>query len=356
MLIIVVAKYILSDNERLQQIIMNKPLILKKLKKFGLSPYESKSYLSLLERDSLTVAEVAKLAGIPRPSVYEALEKLLAKGLCQSRPGDTKKYSASDPELFKEKYNKQTIEAISEVNDEFDRKEAEIIEKYEREKKRRLEKLRIEKAKLIEKRKTATETILKVTEELKPYYAQSRAKDDPLEYIEILKNPNQIHRKFIELMSKTQKEVLGFSKPPFSPTTSEQQEEQVRVQFEAADRKVIQRAIIQMPPEDEAKEYFDKMLSVDYDGTEFDKNKVIDELPVKLFVFDEKVCFFALEDPIKTKTSLTMLVAKHEAMAKSFKFLFESFWEKAHDYYIIKGQKYYLNPEDEKKQKRDDNA
>jgi hypothetical protein len=80
--------------------------------------------------------------------------------------------------------------------------------------------------------------------------------------------------------------------------------------------------------------------------------RVIDELPVKLFVFDNRTCFFTLEDPIKGKTSLTMLVTDHEAMAKSFRFLFESFWEKAKDYYIIKGKKHYLYPEEERKRRK----
>ena len=78
---------------------MKTSIILKRFKELGLSSYEAKAYLSLLERDTLTVPEISKLAGIPRPNTYDDLERLMIKGICISKPGNTKKYSSSDPEL-----------------------------------------------------------------------------------------------------------------------------------------------------------------------------------------------------------------------------------------------------------------
>ncbi|MFQ6105075.1 MAG: helix-turn-helix domain-containing protein [Candidatus Glassbacteria bacterium] len=60
---------------------MSNPSVLKRLKELGLTDYEAKSCLSLLEKDTLTVTEVSKIAGIPRANAYEELEKLLVKGL-----------------------------------------------------------------------------------------------------------------------------------------------------------------------------------------------------------------------------------------------------------------------------------
>jgi hypothetical protein len=125
--------------------------------------------------------------------------------------------------------------------------------------------------------------------------------------------------------------------------------------MDAMMRNVSERGIIQLPPADKVKDYFDNIKSLAVDYKEYKGHheyRIIDELPIKLFVFDRKICFFALEDPVKGKTSLTMLVAEHEAMAESFRFLFESFWEKAQDHYIVDGEKHYLYPEYERKRRK----
>ena len=287
---------------------MDSSVIIETVKKYGFTEYEAKCYLALFEKESLSVGEIANLAGVPRANIYGIMQKLLAKGLCVSLPGAIKKYSASDPGIFRNELNKS----------------------------------------LDESRKT----IDSLTTELASLYQKSRANGNPLEYIEVLKNPEQIHRKYIELYSKAHKEVLGFSKPPFSYSTKEQLDEQGAAQFEAAKRKVLQRGIIQMPRREEVKPYFENLIAtrrILKGNKKYQVLRFIDELPVKLHIFDEKVCFFGLEDPVKTKTSLTMLLTEHEAMAKSFKLLFQTFWRKAHDYYIIDNKKHYLYKENYEK-------
>ncbi|RLI81890.1 TrmB family transcriptional regulator [Archaeoglobales archaeon] len=54
------------------------------LKNFGLSEYEAKAILTLLSRGILTAKEIAEYSGIPRTSVYDVMNSLLAKGLVES--------------------------------------------------------------------------------------------------------------------------------------------------------------------------------------------------------------------------------------------------------------------------------
>ena len=330
---------------------MNRTIILKKLRELGLSDYESKSYLSLMERDSLTVAEAAKIAGIPRQSAYEAMEKLMIKGLCRPKPGDTKKYSASDPDLFRENFSSQIDEEIDADSEDFAKREAAIIEKYESEKNKKLLELHEEKTQVAKQRQAAKESIVNVAKELKPFYEQSRSKSDPLDYIEVLKNPLQIHRKFIELFARAEKEVLVFCKPPFAYVSKKEMEEQWRVQIDATKKGVVVRGIFELPPEDKRKEFFTER-DFKQEHTTGDELKFIDELPIKLNIFDNRACMFTVVDPIVNVTSLTMLVTEHEAIAKSFRMLFESVWEKASYHCIVDGREY--SPLAKKENRNDD--
>ena len=275
--------------------------------------------MALFERNSLSVNEIAKLSGIPRPSTYDVVEKLMAKGLVSAVSGKTKRYAVSAPQLLRD----VSLNSLEMEIKELDRK----------------------REKTIARKRDVLDNIDTVIGWLGPVYENNRRNASPIEYIEILKNPTQIHYKFIELYSKAQKEVLGFVKPPFSWVTEKQSKEQGEAQFEAARRGVVKKGIIQMPLEKEAIEFFTHMTVVSEAtriSTAHDEFRIADELPIKLFVFDGKTCLFTMEDPIKEKTSLTMLVTEHEAMAKSFTFLFEAYWKNGRDYYIVNNEKYYL--------------
>ena len=297
--------------------------LINQIKQLGFSENEAKCYIALLERESLMVSDIARLTGIARPNTYEAMKRLVIKGLSVTLPGDIKKYSASPPEVIE-----------SQLLDN-------MIHSYDKE----LENLEKRKKEIFEAKKTLNENAISVISQLNSLYEKSRDNNNPLEFIEVLKNPYQIHRKFLELYNKAEKEVLGFIKPPFAYADEKQLAEQTKAQLDAADRRVIQRCIIQMPPADQAKEFLSRLTDSARDvgkGTKYDWNKVIDELPIKLSLFDDKFCFFAFEDPIVEKTSLTMLLTEHRAMAKSFRLLFESLWEKAKDFYYVENKKCHL--------------
>jgi sugar-specific transcriptional regulator TrmB len=48
----------------------------------GLSPNEGKLYETLLERGESSVSDIALAAGIHRRNAYDAMERLMQKGLC----------------------------------------------------------------------------------------------------------------------------------------------------------------------------------------------------------------------------------------------------------------------------------
>jgi len=334
---------------------MTMTLILKRLREVGLTSYEARSYLSLLERDTLTVSEISKLAGIPRPNAYEALEKLMSKGMCISKPGDVKKYTASDPLVLQEKFLPEAKLATEIELENLRKKEKEILEKSKAATEIELENLRKKEKEILEKSKAATEielenlrkkekeiretdkaakeNITNLMKELTPQYENSRLETNPLDYIEIIKDPYQIHKRFMQLCAETKKELVVFTKPPFSGP-KELIKEQYRQQVEPLRRGRIMRSVCEIPESKEEIEWWYKTM--DEAAKHGEQVRVIKQLPMKMGVFDSRIVMFTLEDPVSGPTSLTAQVVQHRALAKSLEILFKLFWEQAEDYHILK--------------------
>lgn len=71
------------------------------LTELGLTRYEAQAYLALLEQQPLTAYELAKHSGIPSSKIYEVVNKLSIKNLCQavaSNEGSKKHYIAMEAE------------------------------------------------------------------------------------------------------------------------------------------------------------------------------------------------------------------------------------------------------------------
>jgi HTH-type transcriptional regulator, sugar sensing transcriptional regulator len=289
------------------------------IKKAGFSEYEAKCYLALLERDSMSVNDIAKLAGIPRPSTYDVLEQLMAKGLVTAIPGKTKRYAAADPQILREK----SLGAI--------KIEIETIDK--------------QKAEILIREKEVQENIDGAVNKLQALFGNNRSNGSPLDYIEIVKGANANHRKFIELCSKASKGILAFAKPPFAFSTPEEIQEQGASQNRTPDKSLVIKSIYELTAGIiEKYPLVIDNLNREVEGP--DEVRVVDQLPMKMVIFDENVVFLLLEDPIEGKTSFTGIVIKHQALALGLKMLFDAIWANGKDYYEIGDKKFHVpNPD-----------
>ena len=289
---------------------MTKPLIFKRFKEMGLGTNEAKSYISLLERDTMSVAEIARHAKIPRANAYEALETLLAKGFCISKPGKIRQYSALDPELLHEK-------ATQLIDNHF---ESEI------------RKIRDQQEQILKDKKAARDRLATLARELKPLYHNSRSNLNPMDYIEIIKDPFLIHKKFIEMIGEAKQEVLVFSKPPYTGPR-EVLKEQTEKHEEPLKQGVKIKCIYEIPTDkEEITWWYDDILQ---SVTMGEKARVIKELPMKLVLVDEEVVMLPMEDPVSTGTSFTAQIIRHRGLAKTLKLSFNSLWEAAQDYTVM---------------------
>jgi len=66
-------------------------------KQLGLSPYESRTYLSILTLGPMSPSEIAQRAGIPRPRIYDVLQSLVQKGLLIEQSGRPAIYASVEP-------------------------------------------------------------------------------------------------------------------------------------------------------------------------------------------------------------------------------------------------------------------
>ena len=260
---------------------INEAKHIKELTSLGLSENEAKTYLTLLAKSSMTVGEIAKISGVPRPKLYEILTKLIVKGLCTEKIGKVKRYRVVAPNIVKKK----------------------LIGDYQAQ---------------LEQKKIIAQNFSNAVNSI---YKQNMNKTEPLEYIEVLNDKEKIRRKCSDFQKNAKKEILAFTKTPYTASLTKYVNEEV----DALKRKVKIRSIYEY--KDFTKEEFVKGISLWVSAGE--KAKVVKELPIKMVIFDEKITMFALDDHISLKPSITTMIINHPSFAKTLKYVFESIWKEA---------------------------
>jgi sugar-specific transcriptional regulator TrmB len=279
-------------------------VILKRAKELGLNNYEAKCYMALLERETIPVTEIARLAKVPRVAAYEALESLLSKGFCTARPGKVKQYSAVDPTLLQEK-------ALLELDNDYENRISELESKREE---------------ILIQRKTARGNLTELFEKITPLYNTRDSNDSPLNYIDILKDPFQIHKRVVELINNAEKEILSFSTPPYT-VSKDLLKEQVDSLPSSLKKGVTVKSINVLPEDVEQRTWL--LYHMKRMAKAGEQVRVIDSLPMKMVIFDEKHVVFQLEDPVVAIPSYTTQIIEHTSLASAMKLLFISIWEQA---------------------------
>lgn len=60
---------------------------------YGLNEYESRAYLALLEHGPAVAGDIARRSGIPRPRVYDTLQRLIDSALVTDNGGSPRRYA-----------------------------------------------------------------------------------------------------------------------------------------------------------------------------------------------------------------------------------------------------------------------
>ncbi len=252
---------------------------LELFKELGLTEREAKVYTTLLSRKSFTATELQAASDVPRTKIYEIVKKMINRGICaEKKLGNKKVFEAIEPKIALEKIlddQRQEIEAKDKLKNQ-------LVEMYT------------------------------------PLYDEGRKKEDIFDYIEVLKNKNQIHKKYLELVDKAEKEILCFSKGPYSCDTNLKVEEQIQHEISFLKRGGKSKELYEI---DEYTEIPDSGLLL----KEGQQARLTDNLPVKMVTFDGKVVMFALDEPYDDN-DITMLSIEHKSIACACKMLFNHLW------------------------------
>jgi sugar-specific transcriptional regulator TrmB len=245
----------------------------------GLNQYEATAYLALIRRGSSTAGQVARLGGLPRQRVYDVLASLVDKGLASSQPGPPAKYTAVSPDVCVQRLLAERRQALDALERE---------------------------ARAAAKRLTAT-------------YKVGRRHTDPLDYVEVVRDPGLIAQRWNELQHATRKEILVFAKPPYV-TPPELNTVGMEVALRRPTRCVYELDVFDNP------EVLDGIRRFVAAGEE---QRFVAELPLKMAIIDERLVMFAMEDPASGPAALTTLIVEHPALARILKRAFDSIWQEA---------------------------
>ena len=272
--------------------------LLNKLQESGLTKREAHIYLALLQKKEFAASELASIIPVGRTKVYEIIPNLIAKGLCTEIQKDGKKmYCAVEP--------KSALQSLlsffrQKVEEEITKKEEEIIKKQE--------------------------MFNNLENDLGEIYTNNLDKSASLDYIEVLKDRNQIKSRWIEIQKNTRKEMLGFNKPPYSMPYSENMKHQQKLMKK---KSIISKGIYEYKDLFKGEIPSDFFPVFEYYESLGEECKVIEKLPMKLMIMDEKITMLALNDPVSMQPSITTMIIRHPSFALAQKEVFESYWLKA---------------------------
>lgn len=274
---------------------MNDDLV-EQLREIGLTANEAKIYINMLGRPLFKAAEIAQVAEVPRPKVYEALSNLLSKGFCFPVAGTVAQYSAIPPEEALPAYQQ--------------RQETEL--------ERTLHERRAKVGKLVEK--------------LEPLHQAGRSETGLLRYIDILSERGRVTQVANDLLNTADRSILIFEKEPYAQDqrtlnsyeiAASQRGVEVRCIFEASVRNLNNRATLLRDA-----------------GAQV---RVADNLPMKLIVTDDHAAMCALRDPITGQQSITSLRIEHVDFTQAMRLLFESVWQTARPFNLSSGHSQLVN-------------
>jgi sugar-specific transcriptional regulator TrmB len=249
--------------------------ILKKIINIGLTKNEAKIFYHLLKNGGQTASELSKIIGINRSNIYSILSNLISKGLCKEVAGKVARFYAISPN-----------ESFDLIKQDLDKKINDIEQ---------LSKL------------------------LLPLYNNSSTNQKLIDFIEILHTKASITQKITEIEKNTEYSIKIFGKFPY---IHEPPKENDKPCFK--NKSVKYQYLYEIDKEGRY-----KMLGKFY-KKHFGDVKVIDYLPIKMMISDEKFIIFSVIN--ECTNQLTTIFINNTQLGKLMSEIFDIYWERANEF------------------------
>jgi len=272
---------------------MNKDIdqITESLIDIGFSEREARVYIALLSKHYSTAADLQKISGVPQSKIYETIGGLVRQGLCIERKvGRKRTFEIVDPEVT-------LTPLFSRLQDRLN-------------------------------------SALKQKNNIKTLFTLSAATTEPLEYIEVIRGNEIIHKHYCQLVDQAQTELLGFARGPYACDTSNRIDEQDQALINLMRRGGKSRWVFEIKSTDDHW-LFENFTMLHEEGV---SHRISASLPLKMMIFDRKTVLVAQEDSARAPGELTMSIIKQATIANAFCAMFEYFWSQSvtQDEYLLK--------------------
>jgi HTH-type transcriptional regulator, sugar sensing transcriptional regulator len=267
---------------------MSDPALLQKLSEIGMTNWEAKLYMAMLERPEATAAELHRISGVLRTKVYEWLEQMVKRGYCLERvEGKRRYYRAVRPKLVEQSFKQYWENKLNIGSHTFDA--------------------------------------------LEDLYKQQLHVDRSLDAIQVIRSKDQIHQTYLTLVKESKSEYLSFTRSPYSFNDNaklmESQEETFIKKIESPG--YVARSLYMIEPISEP--WFSTSLERTSKSGEI--CRVTEDLPVKMYIFDRKKVLLALPTvPGQSISDFTMIIIEDPGFAANSLVSFEAIWEKSLSY------------------------
>ncbi|HEX2904439.1 MAG TPA: helix-turn-helix domain-containing protein [Jatrophihabitans sp.] len=249
------------------------------LVELGLTRYEAKAYLALIQRESYAASELATEAGIPRQRIYDVLNTLMSRGLARDWPGPVTRYAGTDPKAAVDRLLSVQRQALSGLESQS----------------------------------------VQLADTLRETWTRGRAETAPLDYVEVLRDPGLLGARFYDLQAEAERELLTFTKAPYAIPNNQVGLEATRRIIAAGGecRCIYEPAIFDGP---------DVLAETEQFIRAGEQARVAEEIPMKLCIADGARALFSLTDPIAGGLTSTNILVEHRALASTLRTAFEAIW------------------------------
>lgn len=126
---VIVTQCVILVNNKKSDGGYNMDELILQLKQLGLTEYEAKAYIALVQESPASAAQISKLSTVPRARVYGILDALVEKGVVLKENAEkTTMYRALPVALFIEKAQQDFTKTIEQMDEQLTALEAESIE------------------------------------------------------------------------------------------------------------------------------------------------------------------------------------------------------------------------------------